>query len=226
MSDRPDPQISPQTGGDAGDATRRAGDTGVIASLRLPGARIEPLRPADRAFYLALHAEPSSMAHIASPLGAAAASRSFEAALCGNACGWPSRWTWTVTRRGDEHPGGILGLVAGSGPAGRLSAESGAIFLPAARGQAYVGLSMLAVMAHAFGVMDLERLTAGHLASNQVANAIAEKLGFQRAADEDHGSVLRWRVERAQWLAWRQRKRLRRGAEALWWTPAMQGRTS
>jgi len=187
----------------------------TIAGLRLPGLDIVPLTAADRGLYLVLHGDPTTMAHIGEPLDAAAAGRSFDAALAGNARCWPSRWTWAVMRRSDGQASGIVALVPASSSPPCPSAETGAMFLPRVRGQAFAGRSMLALMAFGFEALGLERLTTGHLERNQRAKAVAAKLGFERAASEDAPGVWRWRVERAQWLGWRRAKRLRDSAEAI-----------
>lgn len=187
----------------------------MIACLRLPGLLVAPLTEADSGLYLALHGDPSTMAHIGEPLDAAAAGRSFDAVLLGNARAWPSRWTWAVTRPGDAMAGGIVALIPACTTFPCPSAETGAMFLPWARGQTFAGRSMLAVMAFAFADLGLQQLTASHLERNQRAMQVAAKLGFRRAVEADQPSMVRWRVERAQWLDWSQQKGLRVRAEAL-----------
>jgi RimJ/RimL family protein N-acetyltransferase len=180
----------------------------VITPLDLTTPQITPLAQADLPLYLELHCSALVLRHIGQPLSQAAATLSFSAAMTSNARDWPSRYTWAVRRSANEQPAGVVALLPADPDSDPCCAELGAIFLPSAHGQPFVGRSMLAVMAHAFAELGLRELTASHLDSHPVAMRVVGKLGF-RPVSTDPAPIRRWRVDREDWLA---RRRTRPGS--------------
>jgi len=186
----------------------------VITPLDLTTPQITPLTPADLPLYLELHCSALTLRHIGEPLSPSAAALSFAAAMTSNARDWPSRYTWAVRRSASAAPAGVVALLPADPECDPCCAELGAIFLPSAHGQPFVGRSMLAVMAHAFNDLGTLTLTASHLDSHRVAMRVVGKLGFRPVAT-DATPIRRWRVDREDWLGQRSRRFQPRGRRAI-----------
>jgi RimJ/RimL family protein N-acetyltransferase len=184
----------------------------VITPIDLTTPQITPLAQADLPLYLELHCSALVLRHIGQPLSQAAATLSFAAAMTSNARDWPSRYTWAVRRSADVAPAGVVALLPADPESEPCCAELGAIFLPSAHGQPFVGRSMLAVMAHAFAGLGVRTLTASHLDSHPVAMRVVGKLGF-RPVSTGLAPIRRWRVDREDWLG--QRRTRPRGLRAI-----------
>ncbi|MGH8970817.1 MAG: GNAT family N-acetyltransferase [Actinomycetes bacterium] len=88
-----------------------------------------------------------------------------------------------------------LNVVDGMGQPGmptRTEAQLGYIFDPAYAGKGYATEAVAAMVAHAFGRLDVRRITAGCFADNVASVRILEKVGMWR---EQHGVCDSWHAE-------------------------------
>lgn len=168
-----------------------------IPALDTARLQLPPLACRDLALYCALYRSPEVMQHIAAPLGAAAAGRSFDRALRYNTeTPWRRRF-WSICQRADDRPVGLLALsqVEGPVPHAGPTAEIGAMLLPEFQAQGYAAEAITRLIAHAFGDDAIEQLITRHVAANPLATGLMRKLGFTL---EQSGDACLWRLRRAR----------------------------
>jgi [ribosomal protein S5]-alanine N-acetyltransferase len=158
---------------------------GVLPAGR---TRLQPLRPGDEAFWIALYTDPVAMAQVMPPLAPDAARRRFDAALRCEADAPPRRRTWVQRRLADDAAVGLLGLVFGAD----REAELGAVIAPAFQAAGHASEGIAALAAHAFGGLGLRRVHTRHRDGHGAAAALMRRTGFACTASGPDG----WTWER------------------------------
>jgi RimJ/RimL family protein N-acetyltransferase len=173
----------------------------MLTTLHTARLRLAPLAPADQALYVALHSDRETMSEIGAPLSTEAALRSFATALLCNQQAAAVRRTWTVAKRCDERPCGVLALVAVDPLRPLACAEVGAIIERQAWGQRCTSEGLVRLMDHAFAELGFETLGGRHRASQLASLDLMAKIGFARQPDADDPLPIRWLLRRSEWAA-------------------------
>lgn len=158
---------------------------------------LRPLGAADEALYCRLYTDPGVMRHIAAPMTALAAHRSFHAACKQQA---PQRQRWILSERATGASIGLLGLFVDG-----EAAEIGLMLVTPAQGRGYAGEGLAAMIDRSFASMLLGLLWTRHASDNGAIRSVLRKLGFVGADPMDtQPAQLRWHMTRAVWLARRE----------------------
>jgi RimJ/RimL family protein N-acetyltransferase len=168
-----------------------------MRALKTVRLHLRPLGAGDETFYCHLYSDPSVMRHIAMPLAADAAVRSFRIA-CRQAARQPSqRRTWVMTKADAAVDIGLLALI--DDPAA-MSSEIGALLLGDWHNRGYAAEAIEAVVAYAFRDLELAAVHTRHTDDNAPAARLMRKLGFVAVApDPRDGLPCRWRLTPADW---------------------------
>jgi [ribosomal protein S5]-alanine N-acetyltransferase len=166
----------------------------ALETVRL---HLRPLGAEDETLYCQLYTDPLVMRHIAMPLSADAARRSFRAA-CRQAERQPlQRRTWVMTEADTAIDIGLLALV--DDPEA-MSSEIGALLLDDWQNRGYAAEAIEALVAYAFRDLELAAVHTRHAGENGPAAGLMRKLGFVAVApDPRDGLECRWRLTPAEW---------------------------
>ena len=153
---------------------------------------LRPLDGHDEALYCSLYTDPAVMRHVAAPMSAAAAQRSFAAAC---RLQQPRVQRWIVREREAAVDIGLLGLV-------RLdeeAAELGVMLLGPWHGRGYATEAMAGLRDHAFAALALQRLVVLQAtAANAAVSRMMPRLDFARIHPHP-GPDIRWELHREDW---------------------------
>lgn len=158
--------------------------------LATPRTLLRPWRPADRAAFRALNADPAGMEFLPAPLSAAesdALADRIAAALAAEGFGF-----WALEIPGRAEFAGFVGL---NRPAHALPfapcVEIGWRLARAHWGHGYAGEAAGACLDHAFGALGLDEVVAFTVPANTRSRAVMERLGMARdpAGDFDHPAL-------------------------------------
>jgi RimJ/RimL family protein N-acetyltransferase len=166
----------------------------ALETVRL---HLRPLGAEDETFYCRLYTDPLVMRHIAMPLSADAAHRSFRGACRQAARQPPQRRTWVMTEAGTAVDIGLLALV--DDPQA-MSSEIGALLLYDWQNRGYAAEAIETLVAYAFRDLELAAVHTRHTGDNGPAAGLMRKLGFVAVApDPQEGLECRWRLTPAEW---------------------------
>ena len=153
---------------------------------------LRPLDGRDEALYCSLYTDPDVMRHVATPMSAAAAQRSFAAAC---RLQRPRVQRWIVRERAAAADIGLLGLV----PLDDAAAELGVMLLGPWHGRGYATEAMAGLRDHAFAALRLQQLVVLQAtAANAAVSRMMPRLDFVRISAHP-GPDIRWELQRGDW---------------------------
>ncbi|NZA26629.1 GNAT family N-acetyltransferase [Luteimonas sp. SJ-92] len=161
-------------GASAADATRPI----VIRTANLV---LRPLGAGDRALYVSLYSCRAVMEHVGVPLGVAAADRAFAAVLRQTTASPPRARYWSIRRRGDGQPCGLVSVVVDPGG---MSAELGILLNRSAQRTGASTELIGSLLPHLAGD-GLGWLWTRHLSGNSAAERLMARVGFERQTTAD-----------------------------------------
>jgi RimJ/RimL family protein N-acetyltransferase len=153
--------------------------------------RMRPLMASDQGFYCGLYTDAGMMRHIAQPMSADAALRSFETVL---EMQGKQRLTWVIHERESQLARGILGVF----PAG-CQAEVGVMLVPEAQARGFAAEVISAIADRLLLETSVERLWTRHAAANRAACVLMQKMTFDRCDDGQPPEEMRWQLTRRMW---------------------------
>jgi ribosomal-protein-alanine N-acetyltransferase len=163
----------------------------VLDTLRL---HLRPLGLSDEALYCRIYTDPELMRHVAAPLSAEAAQRSFRLACRGD-MNRPRRWRlWVMSDATTHAETGLAGLVGDDD-----SAEIGAMLLAPYQDQGYALEALTTLVEYAFSELQLSGLWGHHPSANHRSGRIMQRLGFLPVPPTVARFDLRWELSRSQW---------------------------
>lgn len=168
------------------------------AAFDTPRLHLRLMDERDEALYCRLYADPEVMRHIAAPLSAEAARRSFRAG-CRQQSARVQRWI-VCERASDDCDGiGLVGLfLAGD------EAELGIMLLARAQGRGYAAEAIAGMTDRVFASPTLQLLRTRQAPGNTAVVALMRRLGFEGPESELEPAVgsagLQWRMTRVRWL--------------------------
>lgn len=183
-----------------GGCAHSAEHAGLLAGFDTKRLRLRPIDEGDQALYRQLYTDPRVMRHIAEPMTAETATRSFGAA-CRQQSWMKQRWI--LVDRANPVPAGIgiLGLFVDPETTDGASAEIGVMLLEAWQGRGFAAEAIMAMTGHVFGAGALDRLWTRHAPDNPLARGLMEKLRFQQAGGVNaQPPQVRWVLPRRCWL--------------------------
>lgn len=167
----------------------------LLVGFDTPRLHLRPIGEGDEALYCQLYTDPGLMRHIAEPMTAEAAKRSFQAALKQQS---PARQRWIACKRDVADGIGLVGLFVDKQDAG--IAEIGVMLLAAGQGTGFGTEAMAGVIDRAFSMMPLRLLWIRQNADNLAVPGMMRKLRFEpmpssRVGPDEHY----WQQDRSQW---------------------------
>lgn len=166
-----------------------------MRALETTRLRLRPLCAVDETFYCQLYTDPSVMRHIAMPLSADAAHRSFRVAFRPAARHPRQRRTWVMTEADTAIDIGLLALV--DDPEA-MSSEIGALLLDDWQNRGYAAEAIEALVEYAFRDLGLAAVHTRHARDNGRAAGLMRRLGFVAVGLDPQGEC-RWRLTPAEW---------------------------
>lgn len=158
---------------------------------------LRPLADDDADLYVALYTDPVTMRLVGEPLDAAAAQRSFAAALRLGALPDLRYRLWTIRTDASAAKAGVVGLRRGPDfPA--ATAEIGVMLLPSWQGQGLGPAALASLALHAIEHLRLERLFGFQARADLRVDAMLRRVGFVPITKPDYaGSACAcWHLDR------------------------------
>jgi RimJ/RimL family protein N-acetyltransferase len=172
----------------------------LLAGFDTSRLHLRPIGECDQALYRQLYTDPELMRHIAEPMTADAATRSFDAARRQQS--W-SKQRWILVDRLSTVPTGIgiLGLFVDADTTDGASAEIGVMLREEWQCRGLAAEAIMAMAGRMFGAGALDRIWTRHAPGNPLARGLMEKLRFQPMEPADAPpSQMRWALPRSRWL--------------------------
>jgi len=157
---------------------------------------LRPMDDGDEALYCRLYTDPVLMRHIAAPMSAERAHRSFHTVLKQQG---GSRMIWIITEHGGEAACGILGVFPDND-----AAEVGVMLVPQAQARGFAAEVIASIAGTLFRTSRVVRLWTRHATPNAPAGALMRNLGFEPCARDRlppgmPAGEMRWELRREAW---------------------------
>jgi len=171
-------------------------DASTLLTAHLELRLLDADRAADARLYRALYTCPTVMAEIGPPLTADAATAAFARVCRHNALDAPGHRAWTVARRRDEVPVGLVVLHRRG-----ERAELGLMLLPAAWNGRVSTEALAPVIRYGFEVVGLAAIDAGCRdgRNTRVLRRLLARFGFDRISEPRPGFA-DWTLPRERWV--------------------------
>ncbi len=155
--------------------------------------RLRQISNVDQALYCHLYTDDALMQHIATPLSAEAAQRSFVSACAQQS---QDRQRWIIQERTSGHDIGLVALFA----TGEV-AEIGVMLVADAHGRGLATEAMAAIVDRAFADGSIRLVWIRQQVSNVPVVGMMRRLGFARLPMSDpEAAEVRWNLGRERWL--------------------------